>query len=340
MSKLQENINIKILLEKNRQELLRKQKKESPKRVQRAGAYSVSQINIDQQALVNDWLVITTSISGNGHTYTDSIAFKNIMTDLIELAKTDSKHYVNGKLILRSIKMSLDKNDIYIACDCPDFKFRYDYFATQDKFKWGKLQNSNGKGIRNPNNDIGSMCKHLYALLRSNNFLDKVSDKIMRTIMANLDIIFKKFKIDLNEFIVNSDRYDRMLKNNSRDTGGRFTSKQDKNDEIVIDEKEDSNEDVKTENIEFNNFTNIYSNYYLNEQILLLFKEILNNNKKYYLFLLSIENNTNKSNESFLINNISQNKLLEIIKNYNINIYNILINKMSNNIFKGEEINE
>ena len=131
-----------------------------------------------------------------------------------------------------------------------------------------------------------------------------------------------------------------MLRSNSRDSGGRFTSKQDKIDEITIDEKEDSNEDVKTENIEFNNFTDIYSDYYLNEQILLMFKEILNNDKQYYLFLISIENDTNKSNESFLINNVSQNKLLEIIKNYNNDIYNVLINNMSNNIFKGEEKNE
>lgn len=332
VSILKEKKQIKLLVEKNRIELLKKQKRETPQRVKRAESYSVSQINIDQQALVNNWLVITANISGNGHTYTDSIAFKNIMTDLIELVKNDSKHYVNGKLILKSIKLSLDKQDIYIACNCPDFKFTYDFWSTQDKFKWGKLQNSNGKGIRNPHNNKGSMCKHLYALLKSNNFLDKVSDKIMRVIMANLDIIVKKFNIDLNNFVVNSDRYDRMLKNNKRDEYGKFI-KNSKND---INDKENENE-IKTESIKFNKFTNIFSNYYLNEQILLLFKELLNNDKKYYDFLLFVNNNTEKSNETFLINNISQNKLLELINNYNSNIYNKLINEMSDNIFKGEE---
>ena len=110
-----------IFLEKTRQELLKKQKRETPQRVQRAGAYSVSKIQIESEALINDWLVITTNITGNGRTYTDMIAFKNVMTDLIEVAKNDSSHTVNSKLIIKSIHRSLDKNDIYIDCSCPDF---------------------------------------------------------------------------------------------------------------------------------------------------------------------------------------------------------------------------
>ena len=228
-----------IFLEKTRQELLTKQKRETPERVQRAGAYAVSGIEVDSEAFLNDWLVITTNISGNGHTYVDKIAFKGIMKDLIEIAKTDNKHYINSKLVIKSLHQSLDKNDIYIDCSCPDFKFRYDYWATKEKFKWGKLQPSNGKEIRNPNNTIGCMCKHLFALLRSNNFLNKVSDKIVRTIMANLDILVKRFNIDLTEFILNTTAYDRMLKGNLRDKSGKFTSKN--NDQNNADTNSDNN---------------------------------------------------------------------------------------------------
>lgn len=212
------------LLEKTRQELLHKQKKETPERVQRANAYSVSNINIDSDAFMHDWLVITTTISGNSHSYTDSIAFKGVFTDLIEVAKQDSLHTVNSKLIIKSIHASLDKNDIYIDCNCPDFKYRYAFWSTQDKFKWGKLQNSNGKEIRNPKNNMGCMCKHLYALLRSNNFLNAISDKIMRIIMANLDILYKRYNFNIEEFKVNTKAYDKLLTAKiGRDKYGRFT---------------------------------------------------------------------------------------------------------------------
>lgn len=235
--------NIKTLIEKNRRELLQKQKREAPKRVKRADAYSVSSIKIDPNAFINDWCVITTQISGNGSSYTDSIAFQNILSNLIATAKNDSSHVVNSKLILKSIKESLDKEDIYIDCTCPDFKFTYAYFATKDKFKWGKLQSSNGKEIRNPNNDKGSMCKHLYALLRSNNFLNAISDKIMRILIANLDVIYNKFKFDLSEFKINVTAYDKLLKANiSRDKKGKFISTTNK-ENIEDDESNDKNKE-------------------------------------------------------------------------------------------------
>lgn len=233
-----------ILLEKTRKELLQKQKHEAPKRVKRAEQYSVTSVAIDPDAFLNDWLVITTTISGNSRSYTDQIAFKGVMTDLIEVAKNDSSHTVNSKLIIKSIHASLDKNDIYINCTCPDFKFTYQYWASKGKFCWGKLQNSNGKEIRNPNNDKGCMCKHLYALLRSNKFLNAISDKIMRTIMANLDVLFKRFEIEVTEFKVNTAAYDRMLQMNiKRDKSGRFQKNVPEENE-----KEDSDENNENNN--------------------------------------------------------------------------------------------
>ena len=57
------------LIEKNRNELLSKQRRETPKRIERSKNYSISDIIIDPEAFVNNWLIITTSISGNCITY-------------------------------------------------------------------------------------------------------------------------------------------------------------------------------------------------------------------------------------------------------------------------------
>ena len=160
-------VNIKhILDEKTRREILNKEK-ETQARITRSQQYSVSNVVIDPDAFMNNWCVIKGIVHRPGHAYETVIAFQNVFTDLVQVAKQTSGHGVNAHLIQKSLKQSLDRNDIYLDCQCPDFKYRYAYHSTQGKFKWGKLQYSNGKKIRNPNNDIGSTCKHLYALLIS-----------------------------------------------------------------------------------------------------------------------------------------------------------------------------
>jgi len=412
------------IFEKTRQELLAKQRSESPIRVKKAERYSVTQVNIDPNAFINNWFVLDCHIAGGHKNYKNYISFQNVMTDLIESAKNDSKHFINSRLIQSSIKKSLDTNDIYIDCDCEDFclhpttkiklitgevctieklktkfddndniwiysvdkhgkviptkviniwitkkesKFikitldndneiittynhmyklkngrykeakdlkigqqlmtllinnktgdivsnkrshsikqsiidtlcklsifkhiklqtnckiknilylelnepinvydlevlqhnnfyvdagailhncyRYAYWATRNKFKWGKLQNSNGQQIRNPDDNIGSMCKHSYALLQSNTFINHISDKCMRIIMANIDILVKRFDINLEEFIINVSHYDRLLKQQqARDNKGKFTSNSNNEEQNIA-----NTEPTKDENID------------------------------------------------------------------------------------------
>lgn len=338
--------NIKLLLEKNRKELLIKQKRETPERVARANFYSVSNVTIDSTALLSDWLVITTNILGNGSTYTDSIAFKFVITDLIEQAKNSPKHVVNSKLIIKSIHASLDKQDIYIDCSCDDFKYRYAFWSTQGKFKWGKLQNSNGKKIRNPNNDMGCMCKHLYALLRSNKFLNLISDKIMRTIMANLDILVKKFNINILEFVVNTAAYDKMLRMNiSRDKSGRFAKQTNQTNNEESEDAIKNNDETKTESIDEISTSNEIQNddknnlykllqYYTNESVMNIIKN--NMDLKDYIHFIKQSTKNVKTNiplEKYLINNISCAKLLELLKAFDNELANEVINKMSDIVF-------
>ena len=189
------------------------------------------------------------------------------------------------------------------------------------------MQNSNGDKIRNPDNNIGSMCKHLYALLRSNNFLDKVSDKIMRTIMANLDVLVKTFKINLEEFIVNSERYDRMLKMNiGRTKTGQFS----KNVDTENDDSEKKQEQLYVESVNVDNESlEIILQYYTTMQILEQFKEKISEDE-YLLFVNKYGKQNNKTFEDYLINNISEIQLLNFIKEFNIQAWNSLINEMLN----------
>lgn len=224
--------------------------------------------------------------------------------------------------------------------------YRYAFWSTQGKFKWGKLQNSNGKKIRNPNNDMGCMCKHLYALLRSNKFLNLISDKIMRTIMANLDILVKKFNIDILEFVVNTAAYDKMLRMNiDRDKSGRFAKKinneenkkSEDNDENLDETKTESIDEISTsEELQKETKNNIYKliQYYPNESVMNIIKN--NMDLKDYIHFIKQSTKNVKTNiplEKYLINNISCAKLLELLKAFDNELANEVINKMSDIVF-------
>lgn len=227
--------------------------------------------------------------------------------------------------------------------------YRYSFWSTQEKYKWGNLQTSNGKKIRNPKNDMGSMCKHLYALLRSNKFLNLISDKIMRTIMANFDVLVKKFNINILEFVVNTTAYDKMLRMNiDRDKSGKFAKKVN-NDEIKNNNSQDkSNEEsdeTKTESIdnvlvsdeiqsdEKNNINKI-TQYYTNDAIMNIIKDNVNLDE-YIKFIKYATKNikTTTSLELYLINNISIDNLLNLLKDYNIKLYDNIIDNIIKRIF-------
>ena len=188
------------------------------------------------------------------------------------------------------------------------------------------------------------MCKHLYALLRSNKFLNLISDKIMRVIMANLDILVKKFNIDLSEFVVNSANYDRMLQMNiTRDKSGKFQKIDNKEkdlNEIPNEEstnKTESIDEISTSNInQDNEKNNIHKllQYYANETILNILKDKISYMNYIHFIKLSSKNiNPDKSLEDYLINNISHNKLLELINQYDSKVANEVIKEMTDRIF-------
>lgn len=94
---------------------------------------------------------------------------------------------------------------------------------------------------------------------------------------------------------------------------------------------------IITDNLENNsyNFDKILQ-YYTNEQILELLKDKLSE-LEYYNFLKSnIDENQlskNTSIEEYFQNNISKIKLLNLIKDLNITIWNYIVTEMTNRIY-------
>lgn len=142
-------------------------------------ANSVKQFNsIDMNKLFKD-NILTVNVSVNGETddYTVRISFGGFLDILHdELKKTDNK--LDLRVITRALLTGFNRDDVYIWCSCEDFRYRFQYWATRNDINSGEPQYDNGKWIRNPDDKLGSACKHVLLVLSNNTWLLKVASVI------------------------------------------------------------------------------------------------------------------------------------------------------------------
>lgn len=175
---------MKTLLEKSRTELVSKSKKDLKglqrykRRVKSHIASSVKQYNrIDMdQFFRKDILNINIEVNGETDNYIVSLSFGGVLDTLRkELQRQDKELELRD--VIRAIVNSFNHGDVFVKCTCPDFKFRFGYWSTVDKYKDGEaeLRPSN---ITNPDNNLGSACKHILLVLSNTAWIIKVASVI------------------------------------------------------------------------------------------------------------------------------------------------------------------
>lgn len=120
------------LLEKSRNELMSKSKKETKglqrykRRVKSHIASSVKQynrINMDQ-LFRKDILSVNIEIKGETDNYLVGISFGGLL-DILKTELQKQNKELELRDIIRSIVIAFNKQDIYVKCTCPDFKYRF-----------------------------------------------------------------------------------------------------------------------------------------------------------------------------------------------------------------------
>ena len=161
-----------VLLEKGRNDILNKTRRESPGRWKRRQNYKDFRfIKADIKDLDDKDRVVVTFEVGD---YTVIISFNNILLNLREVVKQDPKHMVKFDWVLRACNRAIDQSDIYVNCQCKDFKYRYAYVASKNSYKYGKKE-LRPADIRNPNDNIGGACKHILSVLSNKNWMTRVA---------------------------------------------------------------------------------------------------------------------------------------------------------------------
>lgn len=186
----------KILTEDSRRQLIAKSKNADnyapwnrakgrnryQRRTKSSVANSVKEFNsIDMNNLFKmGILTVNINVQGETNKYLVRISFggfNEILRDFIEKN--------NGKLDLRSIIRTLaigfEREDVYIHCSCPDWRYRMDYWA----HKHGTASTSKPDDpldrpakITNPHDTKGAGCKHVLLVLNNNSWIIKVASVI------------------------------------------------------------------------------------------------------------------------------------------------------------------
>lgn len=163
------------LTEATRQELILKSRTARPTKTYGTTRYerknkqhiynSVSNFNkIDMNALFKgNMLSFKIPVHGETNNYTVEVLFEGILDDIKHEIKMN-KDKLEYKCVYRAIINAINKQDIFISCTCPDWKYRMRYYATKNRYNSGVPQ-VKASDITNPDDKLGAGCKHSLAVL-------------------------------------------------------------------------------------------------------------------------------------------------------------------------------
>lgn len=148
------------------------------RRVKSRVANTVKQYNsIDMNNLFKqDILTVDIHVKGETDDYEVKISFGGFLELLKEqLERQDG--VLNLKAITRALVNGFNRDDVYIHCSCPDWQYRYAYYATVNQLNSGAAENR-PSNITNPHDKLGSGCKHVLLVLSNTSWILKVASTI------------------------------------------------------------------------------------------------------------------------------------------------------------------
>lgn len=211
--------------------------------------------NINMDKLFKEGILsVGIPVQGETDDYIVTIAFGNFLELLQkEIQKTNTLTF---REISRATINGFNQDDVYISCSCPDQTYRFQYWATRNDYNSTAPETRPSK-ITNPNDTLGSGCKHILLVLNNNSWIMKVARVIanyinyMQTHYQKMyaDIIYpaiygKEYEEPVQTTLADTDELDsnsqtidtanRWAQNRTRfqpgnQQGIRFTSKPDSN---------------------------------------------------------------------------------------------------------------
>lgn len=178
------------ILEASRNELMSRSKsaereKDGKTRYEKRLKSRVSSSNrtynqLDMNSLLKDGIVkVAVQVRGETDDYVVKLSWGGFIDELHRELKDNDN--LDLRAVVRALITSFNKNDVYVSCQCPDFKYRFSYYATINKITSGEPELIPSK-ITNPNDKLGPACKHVMCVLANTSWIIKVSSVIVNYI--------------------------------------------------------------------------------------------------------------------------------------------------------------
>jgi len=133
--------------------------------------------SIDMNKLFKtDILTFNIPIQGETGNYIVKISFGGVL-DILQDEIKRNNNILSIKLIIKALLLCFNRDDVYVMCNCPDSKYRMKYWQTRNNIISGPPENIPSK-ITNPNDTLGSGCKHVLLALSNTSYLIKIASVI------------------------------------------------------------------------------------------------------------------------------------------------------------------
>lgn len=171
-------------------------------------------------------------MDGETDSYLVTISFKGFLDYLRkELAKVDNK--LSLRVVIRALLDGINSDDVYMRCSCPDYQYRIAYWASRTDTIVGDKE-TRPSNITNPNNRLGSGCKHLMLVLSNTSWMIKLGSVIFNYINY-MERNYKKLYADVIYPVIYDKKYEEpvqldidSLDNDELDTTSSMVDKSNK----------------------------------------------------------------------------------------------------------------
>lgn len=147
------------------------------RRLHSKASKSVATYNeLDMNKLFKEGILdVGIQVQGETDNYIVQIKFGGFLQELSRML--DTYQEFNLRVVSKALIAAFNREDVYIRCSCPDFYYRFSYWASVHDIITGQKQDIPSP-ITNPNDDKGSGCKHILLILANTSWMIKVSSVI------------------------------------------------------------------------------------------------------------------------------------------------------------------
>lgn len=135
-----------------------------------------NRINMNQ-LFKNNILTISIEVRGETDNYLVTISYGGFLDELRSELKRYNTEQIELRHIVRALVISFNKDNVYIRCTCPDFRYRFGFWATKNDVIVGEPE-LRLSDETNPNDDLGSGCKHIMLVLSNTAWIIKVASVV------------------------------------------------------------------------------------------------------------------------------------------------------------------